>query len=62
MYERRGFGPEKVAAAVVAAVRDNRVVVPVTPEAKIGALAMRVAPATTRAFARWVDGQATRRL
>jgi NAD(P)-dependent dehydrogenase (short-subunit alcohol dehydrogenase family) len=62
MYKRRGFGPEKVAAEVVAAVLDKRVVVPVTPEAKIGALATRFAPATTRAIGRWIDGQATRRL
>jgi short-subunit dehydrogenase len=49
LYRRRGFGPEKVAAAVVAAVRDNRTVVPVTPEAKVGAVANRVSPAMTRA-------------
>ncbi|MBB4907954.1 NAD(P)-dependent dehydrogenase (short-subunit alcohol dehydrogenase family)/pimeloyl-ACP methyl ester carboxylesterase [Actinophytocola algeriensis] len=48
-YRRRGFGPEKVAAAVVAAVRENRTVVPVTPEAKLGAVANRVSPAMTRA-------------
>lgn len=62
MYRRRGFGPERVAAEVVSAVLDKRVVVPVTPEAKLGALATRFAPATTRAFARWVDRQATRRM
>lgn len=62
MYKRRGFGPEKVAAEVVAAVLDKRVVVPVTPEAKIGALGTRFAPATTRAIGRWIDGQAARRL
>ncbi len=49
LYRRRGFGPEKVAAAVVAAVRDNKTVVPVTAEAKIGAVANRVSPAATRA-------------
>ena len=49
LYRRRGFGPEKVAAAVVAAVRDNRTVVPVTAEAKVGAVANRVSPAMTRA-------------
>ena len=48
-YRRRGFGPEKVAAAVVAAVRDGRTVVPVTPEAKVGAVTNRVSPAVTRA-------------
>ncbi len=60
MYRRRGYGPERVASAVVAAVRDNRLVVPVTPEARISALGARFAPATTRAFGRWVDAQAGR--
>lgn len=32
-YRQRGYGPEKVAEAVVQAVRDNRGVVPVSPEA-----------------------------
>jgi NAD(P)-dependent dehydrogenase (short-subunit alcohol dehydrogenase family)/pimeloyl-ACP methyl ester carboxylesterase len=49
LYRRRGFGPEKVAAAVVAAVRDGRTVVPVTPEAKVGAVANRLSPSATRA-------------
>jgi NAD(P)-dependent dehydrogenase (short-subunit alcohol dehydrogenase family) len=60
LYKRRGFGPEKVAAEVVAAVRGKRVVVPVTPEAKVGAFAMRVAPGATRAVTRWVDERANR--
>jgi NAD(P)-dependent dehydrogenase (short-subunit alcohol dehydrogenase family)/pimeloyl-ACP methyl ester carboxylesterase len=50
LYRRRGFGPEKVAAAVVAAVKDNRAVVPVTAEAKFGAVANRISPAATRAI------------
>ncbi len=33
MYRRRNYGPEKVAAAILAAVRHNRALVPVTPEA-----------------------------
>ncbi len=48
-YRRRGFGPEKVAAAVVAAVKDGRTVVPVTPEAKLGAVGNRLSPDVTRA-------------
>ncbi|TDV53960.1 SDR family oxidoreductase [Actinophytocola oryzae] len=55
-YRRRGFGPEKVAAAVVATVLGGRSrVVPVTPEAKVGAIANRVAPRATRALLRWFD-------
>lgn len=61
MYRRRGFGPEKVAAEVVAALRDKRVVVPVTPEAKVGALAHRLAPGATRALLGWLDGLASAR-
>lgn len=61
MYRRRGFGPEKVAAEVVAAIRDKRVVVPVTAEAKVGALATRFAPGTTRALVGWIDGIANSR-
>ena len=57
-YRRRGYGPEKVARAVVKAVLANRVVVPVTPEARLGALAVRVAPSLTRNVARFLDEQA----
>jgi NAD(P)-dependent dehydrogenase (short-subunit alcohol dehydrogenase family)/pimeloyl-ACP methyl ester carboxylesterase len=59
-YRRRGYSPDKVAAAVIRAVRDNRVVVPVTPEARITALGARIAPTLTRAFGRWLDRQATK--
>lgn len=61
MYKRRGFGPEKVASAILAAVRDKKVVVPVTPEAKIGAVATRLAPGATRKVLAWADAIATRR-
>jgi NAD(P)-dependent dehydrogenase (short-subunit alcohol dehydrogenase family) len=33
MYEKRNFAPERVAAAIVKAIRRNRAVVPVAPEA-----------------------------
>ncbi len=33
MYRRRNYGPEKVARALLSAVRHNRALVPVTPEA-----------------------------
>lgn len=54
LYERRGYGPEKVARAVLAAVRAGRLVVPVTPEARAGAFGVRYAPATTRVIGRWI--------
>lgn len=57
-YRRRGYGPEKVARAVVKAVLRNQVVVPVTPEARLAAASMRVAPSLTRAVGRFIDEQA----
>jgi NAD(P)-dependent dehydrogenase (short-subunit alcohol dehydrogenase family) len=59
-YRRRGYGPDRVANAVVKAVLQRRTVVPVTPEARIAALATRMSPALTRAFGRWVDQRATK--
>ena len=59
-YRRRGYGPEKVARAVVKAVLRNKLVVPVTPEARLGALGVRVAPALTRAVGRFLDEQASK--
>ncbi|MEU7476342.1 SDR family oxidoreductase [Lentzea sp. NPDC042327] len=52
LYARRGFGPERVAAEIVTAVRRNRAVVPVTAEAKAARLASRAAPGLLRAFAK----------
>ncbi|SDO30770.1 Short-chain dehydrogenase [Lentzea jiangxiensis] len=52
LYARRGFGPERVAAEIVRAVRRNRPVVPVTVEAKAARIAGRVAPGLLRTFAK----------
>nr|WP_231641830.1 SDR family oxidoreductase [Nocardia sp. NRRL S-836] len=52
LYARRGFGPERVAAEIVKAVRRNRAVVPVTVEARAARLASRAAPGLLRAFAK----------
>jgi NAD(P)-dependent dehydrogenase (short-subunit alcohol dehydrogenase family)/pimeloyl-ACP methyl ester carboxylesterase len=60
MYERRGYGPEKVARAVLHAVRAGRLVVPVTPEARAGAFGVRYAPATTRLIGRWIAARGPR--
>ena len=48
LYGRRGYGPEKVAARIVAAVRKDRAVVPVTPEASAAHVASKVAPGLLR--------------
>jgi NAD(P)-dependent dehydrogenase (short-subunit alcohol dehydrogenase family) len=57
VYRRRNFPPSKVASAIVAAVRDNRAVVPVTVEAKAGRLGSRFAPGIMRRLARIRVGQ-----
>jgi NAD(P)-dependent dehydrogenase (short-subunit alcohol dehydrogenase family) len=46
-YERRNYGPERVAAAVVKAVARNRAVAPVSPEAWAMYLMKRLAPGLT---------------
>ena len=51
-YARRNYGPDRVAEQIVAAVRDDRAVVPVTPEARLGYLGSRVAPGVMRLLAR----------
>jgi len=52
LYGLRGYPPEKVAAAVLRAVAEDRAVVPVTPEARVGRLLSRIAPGVVRALAR----------
>jgi NAD(P)-dependent dehydrogenase (short-subunit alcohol dehydrogenase family) len=48
LYQRRNYGPEKVAAAIVHAVDHNRVQVPVSPEAHLMAWGWRLAPGIMR--------------
>ncbi|MBA0045993.1 SDR family oxidoreductase [Mycobacteroides sp. LB1] len=50
-YAMRRYGPEKVARQIVNAVRKNKQVVPVTPEARLQYLNNRLAPGLTRYFA-----------
>lgn len=52
LYARRNYPPEKVARAIVRAVRRDRAVVPVTPEARGARLLQRLSPGTLRALAR----------
>jgi NAD(P)-dependent dehydrogenase (short-subunit alcohol dehydrogenase family)/pimeloyl-ACP methyl ester carboxylesterase len=48
IYRLRGYGPEKVATAVLRAVRRNRLVVPVTPESRLIRFGNRVSPRLVR--------------
>jgi NAD(P)-dependent dehydrogenase (short-subunit alcohol dehydrogenase family) len=52
LYRRRGFGPERVAGEILRAVRENRAVVPVAPEAKLAVILARFAPRLRRLVAR----------
>ncbi|MFF2042019.1 SDR family oxidoreductase [Kitasatospora sp. NPDC058170] len=52
LYARRGFPPEKVAAAILHAVRTGKAVVPVTPEAKAARFLSRLSPGLLRLAAR----------
>ncbi|WP_246284621.1 SDR family oxidoreductase [Gordonia asplenii] len=51
-YQRRNFGPEKVARDIVAALEANKAVAPVTPEAKLGYRVYRFTPWLARLMAR----------
>lgn len=52
MFELRRYGPEKVAAAILAAVRSNKPIRPVTPEAYLLYGTSRLAPQALRSTAR----------
>jgi NAD(P)-dependent dehydrogenase (short-subunit alcohol dehydrogenase family) len=52
LYNRRNYPPEKVAEAILAAIRADRAVVPVTPEAWIAYYLKRASPALTFALGR----------
>ncbi|MGK5532517.1 SDR family oxidoreductase [Streptomyces sp. URMC 129] len=53
-YARRNYPPEKVAEQILRAVRNNRAVVPVTPEARVGRLISRLSPGLLRRAARYL--------
>jgi NAD(P)-dependent dehydrogenase (short-subunit alcohol dehydrogenase family) len=52
LYEKRNYPPDKVARAVLSAIRRNRAVVPVTPEAWVAYYAKRWVPGLVRWLAR----------
>lgn len=51
-FQRRGYGPDKVARKLLLAVRRNRAVAPVSPEAWTGYYLKRFAPWAVAAFGR----------
>lgn len=52
-YRKRNFTPDRVASAIVNAVRTNKAVVPVTVEAKLGRTISRLSPGSMRVGARF---------
>jgi NAD(P)-dependent dehydrogenase (short-subunit alcohol dehydrogenase family)/pimeloyl-ACP methyl ester carboxylesterase len=54
-YKRRNFPPSGVAREIVAAVAENKAVVPVTPEAKAALAGYRFAPGVMRLIAKKVE-------
>lgn len=52
LFEKRNFPPERVAKAIVKAIRKNRAVVPVAPEAWLGYYLKRWAPWLVRGIAK----------
>ncbi|MGB6123966.1 MAG: SDR family oxidoreductase [Gordonia sp. (in: high G+C Gram-positive bacteria)] len=51
-YEKRNFTPDRVASQIVASIRSNKAVVPVTPEAEVGYRIYRFFPWASRIGAR----------
>ena len=60
-YERRNYGPERVAAHVLRAIERNRPVAPITPEAHALYLMKRFAPNLTGRLNAWLAGRMERR-
>ncbi len=58
LYERRNYGPERVAQRILHAVQRNRAVMPVTAEAWGMWWMARFAPSLARGVARLIDAQA----
>lgn len=53
-FTKRNYGPERVAAAIVNAIRYNKAIVPVSPESWAAYYLNRLSPAASRALARWL--------
>ncbi len=57
LFQRRNYGPERVARNILRAIQRNRAVAPVSPEAWIGYYVKRLFPG----FTRWLSGVTYRR-
>ncbi len=54
-YQKRGYGPERVAKNVLKAIGRNRGIAPVTPEAWIAWYAKRLSPALVSRLLSWTE-------
>lgn len=54
-YRKRGYGPERVAKNVLKAIRRNRGIAPVTPEAWIAWYAKRLSPSLVSRLMSWAE-------
>jgi NAD(P)-dependent dehydrogenase (short-subunit alcohol dehydrogenase family) len=61
-YRRRGYGPERVARAMLRAIERGRVVAPVAPEAWALYYAKRLAPGLLRRLGAWLTARSRREL
>jgi NAD(P)-dependent dehydrogenase (short-subunit alcohol dehydrogenase family) len=61
MYDKRGHAPEQVARAIVGAIRKDKPLVPVTPEAWFLYYAKRIAPTLGGPLARAVEARTRKR-
>lgn len=62
IYERRNYGPERVAANILKAVQRNRAVAPISLEAWVAYYLKRVAPGLARWTTRTLDERQRRQL
>jgi NAD(P)-dependent dehydrogenase (short-subunit alcohol dehydrogenase family) len=61
-YRRRGYGPDRVAAGILSAVQRERVVAPVSPEARVLYWLARFTPGLERAVRRGVMARGRRQI
>ena len=61
LYQRRNYGPERVAVHILRAVRKNRAVAPVSPEAWAMYFLKRLAPGLTARLNRALAARVERR-
>jgi NAD(P)-dependent dehydrogenase (short-subunit alcohol dehydrogenase family) len=61
-YRRRGYGPERVARAILRAIGRGRIVAPVAPEAWALYYAKRFAPGLLRRLGAWAGARSRREL